>query len=316
MSDPNGESGKGNRHDPSGHADPSNPNDRNDRNDRNGRPADDARIARIKIHPAIGIARVGNSTRPDGWYYAPETPNPKVAPPGAYKDRDGAIKRQAARFRLFGYDAAGRVVREVTVGDAATSVRWGVHVANRKAGWYEFHLPLDIPDSRDPRIKPSVRRNPQVADRGSLVIDPGRKTIDASAHGTTVPFDGGRFLGRVDVPLGEMHTDALGRLVVLGGHGTSGSPDRLPLASVTNNTGWYDDVSDGPVTAEVTIDGVRVPVDPAWVVVGPPNFAPDVRTLRTLYDLLFDVFVTEKQLPFPARVSFGEHIEPILRRFC
>lgn len=207
------------------------------------------------------------------------------------------------------------MVREITTADPNTAVEWGVQVANRKAGWYEFHLPLDIPDSRDPAAKPSVRRNPTVTDRRTLVIDPGRKTIAATTR-TPVPFTGGRFLGRVDVALGEMRTDERGRLVVLGGHGTSGSPDHAPLSSVTNNSGWYDDISDGPVTAKVTIDGVAIPVDPAWVVVAPPNFAPDVRTVRTLYDLLFDVFVTAGSLPFPARVSFGAHIEPILRRFC
>ncbi|WP_424638003.1 LodA/GoxA family CTQ-dependent oxidase [Embleya sp. AB8] len=275
----------------------------------------DEPIVRIRIHPAIGIARVGNSTRPDGWFYGPETPNPPVSAPGSVKDRDGAIKRQAARFRLYGYAADGRVLREVTRADQGTTITWGVHVANRKAAWYEFHLPLDIPDSRDPAAKPSVRRNPRVTDRRSLVIDPGRKTLNAAGAGP-VAFAGGRFLGRVDVPLGEMRTDEHGRLVVLGGHGRSGSPDHAPLASVTNNDGWYDDISDGPVTATVTIGGAAIPVDPAWVVVAPPNFAPDVRTLRTLYDLLFDVFVTTGQLPFPAKVSFGEHIEPILRRFC
>ncbi|WP_235619012.1 LodA/GoxA family CTQ-dependent oxidase [Embleya scabrispora] len=283
--------------------------------DRNGSGRTGDAIVRLRIHPAIGIARVGNSTRPDGWFLGPETPNPPVSPTGSFKDPDGAIKRQAARFRLYGYTADGRVVREVTTSDPGTRITWGVHVANRKAGWYEFHLPLDIPDSRDPAAKPSVRRNPRVGDRGSLVIDPGRKTLDA-ASGAVVPFTGGRFLGRVDVPLGEMHADEAGRLVVLGGHGTSGSPDHTPLASVTNNDGWYDDISDGPVTATVTVDGMPIPVDPAWVVVAPPNFAPEVRTLRTLYDLLFDVFVSTGQLPFPATVSFGEHIEPILRRFC
>ncbi|MFI1383526.1 LodA/GoxA family CTQ-dependent oxidase [Embleya sp. NPDC020886] len=283
--------------------------------DRDGNRRTDDRIVRVRIHPAIGIARVGNSTRPDGWYYGPETPDPEPTPPGFTKDADGAIKRQAARFRLYGHAADGHVVREVTVADPGTRITWGVHVANRKAAWYQFQLPLDIPDSRDPAARPSARRNPSVTDRRSLVIDPGRKTLNATPGGR-VPFTGGRFLGRVDVPLGEMRTDEHGRLVVLGGLGAAGSPDHTPPASVTNNDGWYDDISDGPVTASVTIDGVSVPVDPAWVVVAPPNFAPDLRTVRTLYDLLFDVFVGTGQLPFPARVSFGEHIEPILRRFC
>ena len=61
------------------------------------------RIVRAAIHPAIGIARVGNS--PDEYYFGPEVDEP--APPDGYKDAGGAIKRQAARFRVYGYNAAG-----------------------------------------------------------------------------------------------------------------------------------------------------------------------------------------------------------------
>jgi hypothetical protein len=37
--------------------------------------------------------------------------------------------------------------------------------------------------------------------------------------------------------------------------------------SFNNADDWFDDTSDGPVTAEVIIDGRRIPVDGAWVVV-------------------------------------------------
>jgi hypothetical protein len=50
-------------------------------------------IAYAKIHPAIGVARVGNSTREDGWFHGPETPGPEPAPVGFHKDGTGAIKR-------------------------------------------------------------------------------------------------------------------------------------------------------------------------------------------------------------------------------
>ncbi|MET9570135.1 hypothetical protein ABZY34_13540 [Streptomyces virginiae] len=63
------------------------------------------------------------------------------------------------------------------------------------------------------------------------------------------------------------------------------------------------------------MDGRRIEVRPAWVVVGPPNYAPDIKTVRTLYDLLLDVFVSKGQLPRPAQVSFKHHIAPLLERF-
>ncbi|MDY0811356.1 LodA/GoxA family CTQ-dependent oxidase [Kitasatospora purpeofusca] len=264
-------------------------------------------IAYAKIHPAIGVARVGNSTRDDGWYYGPETPGPDPMPVGSLKDETGAFKRQAARFRLYGYNSAGNVVRELT--NANASIEWGVHVANQKAAWYEFRLALDIPDMQG---HSTPRRNKGI-DRRSLVIDPGRKTLRAGT-GEHVEFTGGTFQG-IPVPLGRMHTDEEGRLVVLGGAGHSGAKNNEPLESYGNNDGWYDDTSDGPVTATVSVDGRAIEVKPAWVVVGPPNYAPDIKTVRTVYDLLLDVFVGNGRLPRPAPVSFHEHIRPLLERF-
>ena len=63
-------------------------------------------ITKIKIHPAIGIARLGNS--PTEFFIGPELPGDHAPPKGGYKDARHRIKRQAARFRLFGYDENAR----------------------------------------------------------------------------------------------------------------------------------------------------------------------------------------------------------------
>ncbi|MFC8722394.1 LodA/GoxA family CTQ-dependent oxidase [Kitasatospora sp. NPDC057198] len=270
-------------------------------------------IAYAKIHPAIGVARVGNSTAADGWFHGPETPAPEPAPVGFYKDAAGAVKRQAARFRIYGYDAQGRVVRELKPSEAGVEVEWAVHVANRKAAWYNFDLALDIPDMKG---MASRLRNakPDHADRSHLVIDPGRKTLAPGSKGP-VEFTGGSCFG-VPVPLGRMQADEEGRLVVLGGAGTSASPGGDPLLSFGNNDGWYDDTSDGPVTATLKLNGRAVEVKGAWVVVGPPNFAPDVKTPRTLWDLLHDVFRPEQPGGASGEVVFERDIRPVLYRFC
>ncbi|MGH3671122.1 MAG: LodA/GoxA family CTQ-dependent oxidase, partial [Pseudonocardiaceae bacterium] len=70
----------------------------------------DQKIIRAAIHPAIGIARVGNSQ--EEYFIGPEVVDPATKPPGFYKDEAGALKRQAARFRIYGYNAAGEVVAE------------------------------------------------------------------------------------------------------------------------------------------------------------------------------------------------------------
>ncbi|MFF0392932.1 LodA/GoxA family CTQ-dependent oxidase [Kitasatospora sp. NPDC004615] len=270
-------------------------------------------IAYARIHPAIGMARIGNSTREDGWFYGPETPDPEPAPVGFYKDDSGAIKRQAARFRIYGYDSRHEVVRELTASEAGVTIEWAVHVANRKADWYNFDLALDIPDMKG---QASARRNLKQADRGSLIIDPGPKTLTAGTR-DVVEFTGGTFLGK-SVPLGRMHTDDQGRLVVLGGTGDSGAPGGEPLHSFGNNDGWYDDTSDGPVTATLTLGGKEVPVQGAWVVVAPPNYGPDLKAVRTLWDVLHDVFGAGAGFGDNDEdgVNFQRDIEPILRRFC
>ena len=137
-----------------------------------------SQIERIVIHPAIGIARVGNS--PDEWFLGPETPGPHPMPPGGFKDDSGRLKPQAARFRLYGLDENDQVVAEVTAGDA--DIRWTVHLANTKAAWYNFDIALDIPQAKGLPAAPlqaappptaSLRRNQAITDRDSLADRPG-----------------------------------------------------------------------------------------------------------------------------------------------
>jgi L-lysine epsilon oxidase-like protein len=275
----------------------------------------DLRVVRAAIHPSIGIARVGDSE--EDYYIGPETDRPLPIPPGDMKDGTGALKRQAARFRIYGFNAAGEAVVELTAQTA--EIAWTVHVANQKAAWYEFQIALDIPEATVAHDSPpSMRRNADVtgAARGRLVIDPGARTISGvDASGPYCRFDSGEFFGK-QVYLGELRTDEAGRLLFLGGHGRSASKDGSPATTFANNDGWHDDVSDGPVTAQVTIDGRQVPVDPAWVIVAPPNYAPEVIGVRTMYDLLFDAYVHAGSVPFPDRVSFMRDVYPILERLA
>jgi hypothetical protein len=128
--------------------------------------ADQNKIVRAVIHPAIGIARIGNSTEFDGCFIGPEVPDEPALPLGSYKDKNGALKRQVARFRVFGLNAA--VVAELNADNAA--IEWKVELANKKAAWYQFQLALDIPVALEPTTPASARRNAMVADRSKLVI--------------------------------------------------------------------------------------------------------------------------------------------------
>ena len=266
-------------------------------------------IVKAAIYPPIGVARVGNSE--DEYFLAPEVPYPLPEPPGFYRDSEGALKRQAARFRIYGLDANGVAVRELTADDA--TIEWQVHLANKKAAWFQFQLALDIPEAAD--APPTLLRNATVSDRAALAIDPGPRTISGKDEGgkKKYAFDDGKFMGTA-VYLGELRTDNAGRLIVLGGRGVSASYDHSKAVTFANNEAWHDDVSDGPVTAKVTLDGAELSVDPAWVIVAPPNYAPMQKSVRTMWDLMRDVAIRNKMLPRPARPSFEGDIRPLFER--
>lgn len=125
----------------------------------------------LRIHPAIGIARVGNS---EEYYLGPESPAGMPLDgqdgtgglpirPGTedtaiasteLRDASGKLKRQAARFRIYQYafDAADGVesyplgrrgaAAEVAIGSMVDGkivkdIVWTVHLANKKANSWE-----------------------------------------------------------------------------------------------------------------------------------------------------------------------------------
>ena len=267
----------------------------------------DTEIVSAKIHPAIGVARVGNSE--SGSFIGPEIPNPPPALPGDRRDSAHALKRQAARFRVYGYNRAGEVVAELTADRA--QIAWTVEMANLKAAWYQFQIALDIPEAAT--ADPSVLRNRNVKDRAILEIESLPQTLKG-ANAAVAKFEG-KFNSQ-PVYLGEASTDKDGRLTVLGGHGKTGSLPGAQITTFANNDGWHDDVSDGPVTAKVTIGGKDIPTDPAWIVVAPPNYAPDLKGIRTIYDLMVDVFIDSGALPMPGTPSFTHDILPIFERLA
>lgn len=272
--------------------------------------AKDTTVVRAAIHPAIGIARVGNSEQ--DFFIGPQVIEPPPRAPGFYRDSRGALKREAAQFRVYGYNAAGEVVRELTSDWA--EIGWTVHLANKKAAWYQWQIAMDIPEAATTVLP---RRNPKVMARDTLIIDAGPRRI--SGNQAEPVLCAGEFTG-VAVKLGELHTDDKGRLLVLGGHGVSASPNGAPIFnpadgnSFINADDWYDDTCDGTVTATVTIEGRAIPVESAWVVSAPPNYAPQIKGERSLYDLLYDLYVQAGWLPAPATISFVNDVYPILHR--
>jgi hypothetical protein len=299
----------------------------------------------FKIHPAFGVARVGDSA--DAWFIGPELPGSPPLPfagLGSEGFREKGIKRQAARFRVYQYDVDERghltVSRELTLDEEdVKSIEWTVHLANTKASFHRFDGPLGDPTARPP-VKKGVPdpRNATIkgaeARRRRLEIDPMARSVAGrevtkgpkfapGAHPehetwpTMDDTDGGE---KVIDYLGELRTDESGRLLVFGGHGKSRANHRGGLLvedNFANYDGWHDDVADGPVTATLHFrDGTAVQVGGwderaclerkpsrhaggAWVVVGPPKFAPHFNAVVSLYDLMADIAVRHLALDDP-----------------
>lgn len=274
----------------------------------------DKRIVYAKIHPGIGVGRVGNSE--NEFYIGPEYANAAQQEFGATRDRTGAIKRQAARFRIYGYNKQGVAVAELTP-DVA-DIEWKVELANKKSSWYEFYAAMD-----QPKTRPVKRRNPLITgeQRKQLEIKPSPKTITGK-NSSGVQFDDGKFK-EVTVNLGELRTDDKGRLLVLGGHGKSASPSGAPLLVIdedgkeqnfNNSVDWYDDISDGPVSAKVKIEGKEIPVTEAWVFIGPPDYAPGLIPFRSMYDMIKHSAMDAGKILPEEKTSYAKDILPLLQR--
>lgn len=298
-----------------------------------------ATTPRYRIHPGIGIARLGDS--PSDFCISPEEPaalpiacteggNTFPGPGGKgerriddFKDSKGRIKRQAARFRVYVYDDDNPDGRPLELGDKVAGggnqgtlidIHWRVHLANKKAAWYTF----DALQGEHGYAPSHPRRNADITDaeaRQQLIIDPGPRIVDATDNRTaSFGRDGGDVYATSFPPplepcsidtLGDLVTDDRGRLLVLGGHGCSGSAyfgelGHPRIDEYANNDGWFDDTSDGPVTARLVMHSEEVDqtryIDvesPAWVIVGYPAYVPEILDVVTMTDTLEDTFVRE-----------------------
>ncbi len=296
-------------------------------------------MAKFRIHPAIGFARLGNS---DESHPGPTVPWADQAP-ATYRDNTPAkrLKKQEARFWVYLHDEAAPGVEPVRVDvgpdKAVRKIEWTVHVANRKAAWYEFDGLTGSNGVLGPEpfgYPADSLRNP-TGSRDDWTIDPG--PVSADMPGDTRAFSktppngfwptfavGAGNSSGIDT-LGKMTVMADSGLSVVGGSGNSGSVTGSPIHHYANNPGWFDDTSDGSVKALLTLaDGSKVEAEGAWVVVGPPDFAPPIGNVVTLYDAMYDVAVRKRDFDvnlFNAGAfvntftpSFEEHIYPILRR--
>lgn len=309
--------------------------------------------ARYDIWPLVGVARLGNSS--DSFYIEPASigglpiecdahGNEKPELVRKFK-KDGRIRRQAARFRVMVYDKAdpNDPGTEITLDDAnVESIEWSAHLANKKAAWYlntglVGNVALGNAEDLNYYAKGGFVN---VGEEGqNLIIDPGprsvskpRQSVEFSRHNIPSDYPKGSFpdkkIKRVPYQidtLGELKMDDKGRLLILGGFGRCGGQE--PIATYTSAPTWFDDTSDGPVYCRLKLKNRAEPIElKAWVIVGSPKVAPELRNISTLADLMFDVGVRDMDL-IPAmyrngayqpdfKASYDRDVLPILERIA
>jgi len=268
-----------------------------------------------------------------------------------FKDKQKRVKKQAAKFKIFKHDSSKTQPEEIDLTDKTLikNVKWTVHLANKKASWFhftEFKGDLMLGENNTYENRPdrenAEKRNQEIEgkDRRNLIVDYGPRSVDSAnmrleiRNDSNIPYDYKKFASaplhqrkkppkygkRVDY-LGEIITDSKNNLVVLGGHGNSGG-DEL-FSTFAGGESWYDDISDGPVICEITLnDDSKIVLD-AWVIVGPPKFAPELVNITSLDDIMFDmavryfdaapeIYKNENWNP-DYEVNFERDIEPIIK---
>jgi hypothetical protein len=177
----------------------------------------------FRIHPSIGIARVGTSKE---YYLGPESEAGMPIAPGSsimvglpikagtenqmitsddLRDAEGNMKRQAARFKIFAYDPTDKESyprsdgKEISIGSkvdgkVVKKIVWTAHLANKKANSY-IDKPIEkYENGKTPKIRnPDYGSSPNDKKRLiELMIDPGPRAIIGAKHNKkpeTVSFD-------------------------------------------------------------------------------------------------------------------------------
>jgi hypothetical protein len=203
-----------------------------------------AGTASLKIHPAIGFARL--STNHDTFIFG--EPHPRAA----YKSGD-RIKRQAVRYQVFAYDAQNNAIAVLSPAWCAANgigMVWRVRVANRKTAEAKHD---------DGYVISASARSDQ--NGGRLIGRCG----DFAGSGQAIELGDIAPDGVFTPPISAVHSRVAGAPIPTGG---------------MYDTDFTDNTSDGVVSVVLTDLASHQPLNQpsldAWVVVGPQDFAPDL----------------------------------------
>ena len=202
---------------------------------------------RPRRDPSRRSASRASATAQTEFFIGPEVVDPAPQPPGLLSRPTGALKRQAARFRIYGYNAARR-------GRARADRRQRRHRVDRaprepKAQWYQFQAALDIPEAAAMSV-PRAQRRQCRATAPALAIDPGPRThqrqVDLRRRGASCSTPASSRARRVRWARSAPTTPA--GCSSSAARGSSASPSGAPVFnpadpnSFNNADDWYDDI--------------------------------------------------------------------------
>ncbi|CAE7098056.1 unnamed protein product [Rhizoctonia solani] len=284
----------------------------------------------VEIYPPIGVARVGDSSE---HFIASEVPGLEPIPNGGFKDGEGKIKKQAVRFRVYAFGKDSGLLGEL---DDPKKYRltWKVHVASKKAAWFQFPGSKGDPETWELR-NPGVQSGPKTTEftnsRTELIIDSKEQIIEG-ANAKDV-FLNGKFGGgnsgiplHEKVTLGELRTDPQGRLLVLASDGDSFSaapPAHQDINDRFNSDGWVDKMCDGTVRVTVKyksdsqLERDITVKNRATIIVAPPRFSSGTHAPTTLYDLIEEMYERPKRKQAGYKlgeVNYYRDIQPLFKR--
>ncbi|MBZ9959318.1 LodA/GoxA family CTQ-dependent oxidase [Mesorhizobium sp. BR1-1-14] len=198
--------------------------------------------AALKIHPAIGFARL--STNSDNYTFGEPHPQP------SYKS-DGLIKRQAVQYRIFAYNGNNQGIQELTPAWLAANglhAVWHARVANRKTakGWNDDSYTIAAVAQSDQNGGRLVGRCGDFAEGQSIELG------EITGSGRFIP------------PQAAIYRK------------TAGMP--IPPSGMRDKN-FCDNTCDGIISVQLvdvsTGMPLSVPIYDAWTIVAPPDFAPE-----------------------------------------
>lgn len=215
----------------------------------------DANVKYLKIHPAIGVARLANNSDFFEFFEAKSrnfSPAEDFMSVGGANDLDSGkprIKKQAVQFKIFAYDDSNNLLGEVKDVIPGARISWSASVGNRKLYNYSSR-------AGGTPIKP-VTAQGTASNPGDIVALTGES-----------PWDAG-----TPVNLGFIHGTGL----FVPAHGgvtrkSATSPIDVYPANQGGQLETSDTTCDGTISAEIFDEAgnkVDVPIIAAWIVSAP-----------------------------------------------